>query len=438
MKLGLKVSAAVLSASGLVAASYLAIQPAQTFDSVPVRPISVSTTALPLEIYCPGALVELGGEDGTDLGSLALVGSADVWVNLGDVEVLSPVPSEITEGEEIALLSNEQQTQALSANQTQVIKRDRMRGVAAVNCSQGSSHGYFSNGISGLGQESILKIANPGNTEAQITITTYLKAGQSSKTLTLAPGATEQLSLTTMSNAESNFAVEYQSNGPAVHVVLQTRTSRGLAATGVELSAATQASNHSVIPGLEVFENQIDSAELGLFNPQLSPATVRVTAHGIGVDSDVFEVQLEAGELQLAELDLPVGEYLIEIQSDLEVVSSIWSQRLSQTLDYAWLVPAEMFAQTLTIPVPQLESDLVIGNPGDEPISVAIMNAGQYQSITIAAKSQASLAVQPPVVQIQSQGEFVVSLQIKSENGYSVIAPTENENLGSDLQISVR
>jgi hypothetical protein len=313
-----------------------------------------------------------------------------------------------------------------------------MRGVAAVNCSQGSSHGYFSNGISGLGRESILKIANPTNTEAQITITTYVKAGQSSKTLTLAPGATEQLSLTTMSNAESNFAVEYQSNGPAVHVVLQTRTSRGLAATGVELSAATQASTHSVIPGIEVFENQIHSAVLSLFNPQLSPATVRVTAHGIGVDSDVFEVHLEAGELHQKDLDLPVGEYLIEIQSDLEVVSSIWSERLSQTLDYAWLVPAEKFNQALTIPVPQLESDLVIGNPGDKPISVAIMNAGQYQSVTIGAKSQASLSVQPSLVQIQSQGEFVASLQIKSESGYSVIAPVENVNLGSDLLINVR
>ncbi len=101
-------------------------------------------------------------------------------------------------------------------------------------------------------------------------------------------------------------------------------------------------------------------------------------------------------------------------------------------------MPAEEFVNALTLPIPQLESELVVANREGQPITVSLMNGGNYTSLTIPAESQIRVAVLYPLVQLQSQSKFMATLQILSETGYAVINPTENENLGSDLQVAIR
>lgn len=437
MRLGLKIPIALLAASALAASAYLSLGVSPALVAKQPEPVMVGTTPLPLTIYCPGPLAELGGEDGTDLGSLSLIGKSKIWSNTAAVELAGPIPDEIESGSVISLLSKEQTTAAISANQTQVVDRQRMVGVAAANCSKPWTRGTFATGMASVGREAILLIANPFGNEVQVYLEFALHSGLKKHLVTLAGFEQQQISLASFVEAEPNFALSFTTNGPPVSAIMQLRTSSGLTATGVDLVPATQASSEIWIPGLVVFEDSYQPPSLRLFNPNAENATARVTFIGVGNDSDVFEVSIDPGQVSNIDLELPVGEYLVHIESELPLGSAIWSQRLGETLDFAWLVPAEEFGGSLFIPVPQLESELVIANPAPNPITVALQNAGNYTSLTIPAESQIRTRVEYSLVELQSNDAFLATLQIVGKAGYAVITPTENENLGSDLEIFV-
>ncbi len=438
MKLWLKIPIALLSTGALAASAYLSLGSSPVLVAEKPGPVTVGTTPLPLTIYCPGPLAELGGEDGTDLGSLALIGKSKIWSSNTAAQLAAPIPEEIEAGSVISLLSKEQTTAAISANQTQVVDRQRMVGIAAANCSKPLTKGTFATGMASVGRESILFLANPFENEVQVYLEIALTSGTKTHLVTLAGFEQQQISLAAFVEAEPNFALSFTTNGPPVSATMQLRTSSGLTATGVDIVPATQVSNQIWIPGLAVFEDSYQAPSLRLFNPNADQATARVTFIGVGNDSDVFETTIEPGQVLNLDLDLPVGEYLVHIESEIPLGSAIWSQRLGETLDFTWLVPAEEFAGSLFIPVPQLESELVIANPASNPITVAMQNAGSYTSLTIPAESQVRTRVQYSLVELQSNDAFLATLQIVSKAGYAVITPTENENLGSDLEIFVR
>lgn len=438
MKLWLKIPIALISAAAVAGAGYFSMSPSPTLDPLPRQPELVSTTPLPLQIVCPGPLVELGGEDGTDIGSLSLLGKANIWSHNSAAELANAVPDQITQSSTIALVSKEQTTNALSALQTQVVDRQRMVGVAASNCSQPVTEGSFATGMASVGRESILLISNPLPNEVQVYLEFALSGGVKKHLVTLAGFEHLELSLAQFVDAEPNFAVNFSTNGPAVTITMQLRTSSGLTATGVDLVPATKAETDSWIPGLTVFPDTFQAPQLRIFNPQAEPVKALVTFIGIGNDSDVFEVEVPAQQVVALDLTLPVGEYLVRIQSDEPVVSAIWSQRIASTLDFAWLVPSEEFFDSLAVPVPQLASELVVVNTHDSPITVSLLSGASYQSLTIPAQSEVRTPVQFPLAQVQSANSFRASLQIVSDSGFAVVAPTENQNLGSDLSINVR
>ena len=426
-------SAALLSTTG-----YLLLLPSPIASAPETAPLSASTTPLPLSIFCPGPVAELGGQDGTELGSLELVGSANVFSHIGDGVLAGEMPDQIETGVPLSLSSKDQTTNALSAIQTQTVKRDRMAGLAAIYCAEPVAKGYFISGMASVGDQTILHLANPNSTEAQVTLNVISKAGETQKLVTLAADEQVQISLAALAENEAIFAIEFFSNGPAISASLQNRSVSGLAATGLEMVAATNLAASSFIPGLEVFDNGFEEPRLRVLNPSDSEISVRVTLHGIGVNSDVFELVVPARQLIEQPIDLGVGDYLVELSSDSEFASAIWSQRIGEVLDFAWLSPAESFSDSLSLPVPQLQSELVLANPTEDPINVSVLTSGQYQSVTIASKSQIRLEAGVPEVKVQSANSFMATLQIISESGYSVITPKENINLGSDLQILVR
>jgi hypothetical protein len=438
MKLWIKIPLAFLGLASLVAGSYLSLSPSPKLDPADKASISVSTTPLPLTIYCPGPLAELGGEDGTELGAMALIGKAKLWTNTSANELAQEIPTETEVGVPLALISKEQTTAAISANQTQVAKRQRMLGVAAANCSQPLAQGVFPTGMASVGRESILLLANPFANEVQVYLEFALSTGVKRHLVTLAGFEQQQISLAPFVDAEPNFALSFSTNGPKVSVTLQLRTSSGLTATGVDLVSPTWLATELWIPGLQVFEDGYQAPEMNLYNPNSEEVKVLVTLLGVGNDSDVFEVTVPAGQLLNQLLELPVGQYIANISAAQPIAAAIRSQRIADTLDFAWLMPAEEFVNALTLPIPQLESELVVANREGQPITVSLMNGGNYTSLTIPAESQIRVAVLYPLVQLQSQSKFMATLQILSETGYAVINPTENENLGSDLQVAIR
>lgn len=438
MKLWAKIPLALLGVASITGGSYLGLSPSPQLTPLSKSAISISTTPLPLVIYCPGPLAELGGQDGTDLGAMALLGEAQLWSNYSAQQLAQEIPEQIETGIPLALLSKEQTTNAISANQTQVAKRARMLGVAAANCSQPLAHGVFPTGMASVGRESILLLANPFSNEVQVYLEFALSTGIKKHLVTLAGFEQQQISLAPFVEAEPNFALSFSTNGPKIAATMQLRTSSGLTATGVDLVRPTWTATQLWIPGLEIFEDGYQSPELNIYNPGDVDVKALVTLLGVGNDSDVFEVTVPAGQLITEGLDLPVGQYLAKLEADQPIAAAIRSQRIADTLDFAWLTPAEDFENSLTLPIPQLESELVVANRASEPITLSLMNGGSYTSLTIPAQSQIRTKVLYPLAQLQSESNFMATLQILSKTGFAVINPTENQNLGSDLEIEIR
>ena len=437
MSLSLRITALVISAASTVALGYLNYQnPALEKQLQGEVILSASTTPLPLAVYCPGPLAELGGKDGTELGNLALIGKAKVWG--AGAQFPEAVPVEIELGLPLNLSSTDQTTLALSVLQTQSVTRPRMTGLSSAYCSQPQTSGYFANGMASLGRESILHLANPGSSEVQITLSIFLPSETKSQVFTLAPGEDSQISLAALADAEPNFGLGFLTNGPGISAYLQNRTSSGLNATGVELVAPTAVASSLFIPGFRVFENQFEKPQLSVLNPGSEDATARVIFHGVGNSSDVLELQLPAGQLTNLELDLVAGEYFVELSADAEIAASIWSQLLAQRLDFAWLNPMSEFTDAILLAVPELETDLILANTNPDPINLSVLNSGQYQSVTVPALSNARVSVLPGEVLIQGEGAFSATLQMVSDRGFTVLAPAENLNLGSNLEIAVR
>ena len=115
MKLPGRILGIALTLAGLTGAWFLQGVSFQTASAPEPEGISVSTTAKPLQLYCQGPLAELGGKDGTDLGSMALVGKADVRYRLGVGSLVSEPESRVAQGVAIAMASREQTTATLTA-----------------------------------------------------------------------------------------------------------------------------------------------------------------------------------------------------------------------------------------------------------------------------------------------------------------------------------
>jgi hypothetical protein len=439
MKLPIRILGLTLSLAGLTGAWF--IQGVQLPVSEPSsqEPASVTTEAKPLQLYCPGPLVELGGKDGTDLGSLALVGMADVNYRLGTGSLATEPENRIASGSAITMASREQGSATLAAAQTQLIQRPRMAGLAATNCGQPQAEGWLLTGLAGSGFESILLVANPNPVEVQVELTFHLETATNSHLITLAPFAQQQLSLTSFVEAEPQFAVHFQSSGQKVSVVMQNRSSAGLSATGVELVGPTSmAAKSQVIPGFEILADGLADPALRIFNPGPEPTKALVTFIGSGTNSDVTQVDIPAGGFELVEPKLADGNYLVLIEAEAEVMAELYNPYVGQNFDFAWLSPVAAMTGKTAMVIPGYSAKLAIANPTNRAVSIILTLDSGAQALAIPARSQLLVTVTGKALVIESGDAYYPNLILSDPKGYSVISPRENANLGSDIRVTVR
>lgn len=439
MKLPGRILGLTLTIAGLTSAWFLQGVSFQTEQTPKPEPIAVSTTAKPLQLYCQGPLAELGGKDGTDLGSMALVGKADVRYRLGAGSLLSEPESRVSEGVALVMTSNEQTTKTLVAVQSQLIQRPRMAGIAATNCGQPQAEGWLLNGMAGSGFESILHVANPNPVEVQIELAFHLATSSNSHLITLAPYESQQLSLASFVEAEPSFAIHFQSSGQKVSVALQNRSSAGLSATGVELKGPTaKASKSLAIPGFEILADGLAKPALRIFNPGPDATSALVTFVGSGTNSDVVQIEVPAAGFVEVEPELQVGDYLVLIESEVDLMAELYNPYVAKNFDFAWLTPAEAFTGELTMVVPSYAAKIAIANPSAAEITVVLTLDAGSQAIRVPARSQLLVPVTGKSLSLESPDKYFVNLILTDPKGYAVITPRENQNLGSSIQVLVR
>lgn len=422
MRIFLRVLAYLLIISGVVGVWFA---PTIPLVSKPENPrSSVEVEPKELVAACPGSLVQVGGEDGTDLGNLDRIG--EPRVNVVGAELLDP-----TQWMVFRASGSPQSTALLSANQLQSAKESRVRGLAATSCQKPQSSGYFANGNSGPGVESVLLLGNPNQVEVFVDLTVYLSSGISTERVTLRPMEQSILPLIGLAAAESNYGVSFQTSGMPISVYLQQRSVEGLTATGLDLTPALKANIDSFIPGVEIESEGFEPVELRLFNPAFTPAKASVSIlTASGQIENKLDLEIEAGQVVSELLELSAGSFVISVSADQPIVSSARNTVLEPTLDFAWLVPAELFQDSVTIPNSS-NATLLLFNPGTAGITVVLGS----QSFTLPSKNQVRVPVEAKVLEVFATGEVVANLELKTATGYAVISPMEMKNFGEEVAI---
>lgn len=436
MRIFLRVILALLLPALVVAGFILLPQADLAPAEAGEQEFSVSVEPKSLQIVCPGALVEVGGEDGTELGLIERVGEARPRVNSPDG---APAPPTTQESVQFEASGSEQSTELLAAIQTQAVSKSRISGLAASFCEQPTTAGWFISGASGVGNESVLLAANWSDVDTQLIVEIHSPAGKTVERFALASGQERLISLAPLTALANVYAVRVQSTGPAVSLALQNRWSRGLTPLGVEMTGTTQLPKTiQWIQPVTILAEGYQAPMLRLYAPDAS-AEVVVTAFG-GEEPELFRSFVpEAGFSEL-DLELAAGSYVLKIESTNPVLAGVRNPALDP-LDYAWVYPQELFT-SLSIPVPSYKSTLRLANPGALAISVTVVtttnNRPSYQTLELGAFESIGLEVSADAVLVQSASEFLAALEVLDGSGYAVIAPSENKNLGEELVVSVR
>lgn len=401
---------------------------------------SVSVEPLPLKIVCPGALAEVGGESGVELGLVERIGEALISSqNTANEVLVEPAVTSVTAAiAEVA--DSDQSTNLLSMIQTQVIDRERARGLAGTSCQLPTSSGWLINGGAVVGFESVIIATNPADVEALVELEIHLPGRVITDRFALAPGEQQLITTSQYANGERLFAIYFESSGPGISMALQNRQTRGLNPTGVEIEGPTlDPSTTHVFAGLRPLTQGFENPQMRIYNPGEEIAEVVITVFG-QQNVELFRELVNPGSFATIDLEISGGYQLATLTSNTGVLAAILNPSIEPVLDFAWIQPADLFT-SMTLPLSSYQNTLLIANPGASALEVSleirIGNRLSYQTLVIPAFSQSDVPVSATSVRIDGSSEFAVALEVFDPNGYSVLHPRESANLGNDLEIRV-
>jgi hypothetical protein len=401
----------------------------------------VAVEPLPLELYCPGAFAEVGGESGIELGQIDRIGEASIYQFLGSGELIVDPGLTTTTGSRLVAEGDNQSTGLLSVIQSQGVSRDRALGLMASACSQPAFSGWFISGAAALGQETVLLLSNPSESETLVSLQFLVPGGKISKQVSLAAGQTDVLPVSSVIFQEPVFALSFETSGVPISVAMQQRATAGLSTRGVDLQLPSPApSNDNFITGLSVRSEGFEKPVLRLFN--FGDITTEAVITAVASNNVlVLRQQVQPEGFAEIELDLTDGEYLVRVESTTPLLAGIRNTILTPVVDFSWLTQSSQFTD-LTLPVPSYKTRLHVANFGSTAliVNLEITNGTrvEYQSFEIDSLSQVSLPISGDSIRINSASEFTAALEIIDVPGYAVINPRENQNFGDALSVSVR
>jgi hypothetical protein len=421
-----------------LAATQLVQPPVVSLPTNPARANSISVEPLPLTISCPGSWVEVAGEAGTDIGLVERIGQAAVssYVGAGELETAPEILFQ--QSQHLSVSGPNQSTELLSALQAQLVDRQRASGLAAASCAQPTTSGWFVSGQAGVGKESVLILANPNAVDTQVLIEYHLPGGVTNERVAIAAGEERLASLAVSANLESTFALRIESLGAPVSVAVQNRYSRGLTPLGVNLSTKlSQPATEQWLLPITALAEGYEQPTLRIYNPGSETEIIATIFGTAGVEVIREFVASES----FAEVAISIqGEAsAIQVQSEEPVLAGVLNPSLDP-LDRSWILPADSFTQ-VRIPLSVYDSSLFVNNPNATAITITVLVEDgvyqNYQTLELAPFTMESFPLSGDSVRIESASLFQAALQILDQ-GYAVILPSENQNLGDEIEVLVR
>lgn len=400
-----------------------------------IREYTANVEPKPLQVYCPGGTVRSGGPNGTEPGVIEVVSGAAIGLNAkaGTVEVFQ---SKVSSGQSFTSLDTaaEQSTEVLSATQVSVANDNRISGLSAINCSQPVSSGYFLNGSTTVGTESILILSNPHQVEAVINLQLVLEPEKKAR-LVLPGGSQKYYNLSQIAPDAESFLLHFEASGPGVSVAMQQRTIDGLKPTGLDLSDSVSEPQTSQIFPVISSVGTLIAPEAGLAqsllrvaNPSSQSTQVRVQLTSVS-ESKTVVLDLAPQSILEKDLELAEGLWSAELESDIPVFAVIRNATFAQGIDFEWLQPIDEIQGQLFLSVASAFS-LQLYNPGSAAINYLVNG----QSISLAAQARLTIPVSSGILELEGPSIWAAASML-GQNGYGVIEPKENRNLGSDLKV---
>lgn len=443
------------------------IWPAPTLVSRPTpspKPtFSVAVAATDLQLVCPGALLRLGGTDGTDPDLRERIGEAEVAIgsavgraNFGsgpELEFQSNLSLEgISSSATLSAPSEvaDQGSTSLTATQYQSAQVSRMQGLATSGCIQPTAESRFVAGSAAPGSESLLMIVNPSVIATTVTVTAHLAAGETrADQIVLPAGETRLFQLEAILQGESEFSLQVTASQGRVAAFLQQRETSGLSALGVDLvTPATSSNQRVVVPGILVRGSEYRLAgEVGnwlrVFNP--GEASAEVLIELVGSATGEFGGVLQATVSAKNTVDIPLaglteGTYAAFVSSDQPIMAGAFSRGAVslEAQDIAWSQSAVSQDASFAFGIPAVSTGLQLTNPGAESVTLSITDSAGTTAIVLPAKSTRLYPAATGFLRVDASSPGVVAnLVVQTDLGFGVVALGLNKNFGSDVLVEV-
>lgn len=437
-----------------------------TSDAVGAPSVFVETVPpAPLLLVCPGAAVEIGGEDGTNFDSIERLGTADLAVHQGDPAVSATffpdsLIAETMQAEswtaiELRDSQLEQNTDLLAAAQYQVVSNARNRGLLAANCTQPALQQHFVGGSLAEGHETLLVLANPGANESGVNVRLITDTGSTDESYSV-PGSSERIiALSALGDGESSIAVEVTSTQP-IGAWLQHRASAGLEPLGISwVSRQPSALEVLNIFGLVVRGNadapavDLVTPSVRVFNPGSNDIEALVEVTGIENFGTVVRLNIPAGRVREVAIDgLADGEYSVRITAGAEIHAAVRSPVVvsSGATDFDWLAATESVETELRFPAQPVKGTLIVFNPGSSEVEL-IVEATRSAGATLTTRLNLA-PLEQTIIEVEAGRSALISapegnsiqanLRYLNGNGIAYWQPSLNQNPGSEISVSVR
>ena len=361
-----------------------------------------------------------------------------------------------------------QQGSALATAQSiEIASSNGVTGALGSNCQSPSPESWLVGGVTTVGREALLILANPTATDATVDLQLFGESGvidgAGLNSISVSANRTVVLPLAGFAPDQASLTVHVTSRGAAVVSWIQERTVRGTVSAGADLvPPAVQAATSLVIPGL-LKRGTDDATALIAANPDyadLTPAiqvfvpgskdatvTVQVIGSSAKATGTVLQQQVRAGSTASLDITgLKDGDYSVFLISSQPVQAAIKLSRTKKgatpVTDFAWLPAVASVTGPVVATAPKSAvSKISIGNSSLENATVTVKNLsdGSAQKVKVAHLGSAVLAVPAGGVIQLSSDQPVSATMIDDFTGQIVAIPLQDfKNSGGQLGVLVR
>jgi len=446
-----------------------------------------------LTLVCPGSAFATGGASGTSVSSFVRSGIAVVnystnlptGVTLRTIPLDGPAASQAQPADtagQVASLNTvsslaitvadpsgkaQQSSSLLTAQSFQGPVAGALSGVVGANCQNPAPVSWLVGGVTTVGREALLILANPSSNDATVNLKLWgeqgIIDGAGLNGISVSANRTVVLPLSGYAPDQKSLAVQVVSSGPSLATWIQERTTRGTVSAGADLiSPSIAAAKNLNIPGL-LKRGTTDAQTLIAGNADYQDLTpsiqvfvpgskdANVTVQVIGSDAKtlgtVLQQSIPAGSI--ASLDITGiadGDYSVFVVADQPVMAAVKLSRTNAKAtpnsDFAWLpAVAPMTTQVFLTAPKSGVSKVSISNGGNAPATVQLMGSapGLNQTVTVPAFGGRVLTLTPGSLFSVSSDQPVSATMLSDFAGAITALPViDYSNTGGRMSVTVR